>query len=94
MAGAIRELPQDTRDKLRSTFLIQTLPSCIIELVQNALDAQAASIEVAVSLANWECRVIDNGTGIDIANLGLVGNRYCRLIDKDKQPVACSDAGG
>lgn len=82
MAGDIRELPQDTRDTLRSTFIIQTLPSCIVELVQNALDAQATAIEVAVSVANWECRVTDNGHGIDVRSLGLLGRRYRRYRDK------------
>lgn len=76
MAGDIRQLPQETRDQIRSSFLIQTLPSCIVELVQNALDAQAKNIEVAVSLTNWECRVTDNGVGIELHNLSLIGDRY------------------
>lgn len=76
MSARICELPQDTKDQLRSTFLIQTLPSCIVELVQNALDAQARNIEVAVSLANWECRVTDNGIGIEPSSLELIGKRY------------------
>lgn len=82
MAGPIRELPQHTKDTLRSTFIIQTLPSCIVELVQNALDAQARSIEVAVSVADWECRVTDNGHGIDAGSLSLVGKRYCEFRSK------------
>jgi hypothetical protein len=76
MAGSIRELPQETRDQLRSTFIIQTLPSCIVELVQNSLDARAINIEIAFTLANWECRVTDNGTGIDAQSLKLLGKRY------------------
>lgn len=82
MAGDIHELPQETKDQLRSSFVIQTLPSCIVELVYNALDAQARNIEVAVSTANWECRVTDDGVGVDPRYLSLLGKRYCRCANK------------
>jgi DNA mismatch repair protein MLH3 len=55
MSAAIQSLPEETINQLRSSFIIQSLPSCILELVQNALDAQASHIEVAFGLQNWQC---------------------------------------
>ena len=74
--SSIRALPADVISQLRSSFIIQSLPGCVVELVQNSLDARATSIEVAFGVDGWQCRVTDNGDGIDKQGLAIVGKRY------------------
>lgn len=74
--SSIRALPQDVVSQLRSTFIIQSLPGCVVELVQNSLDARATSVEVAFGVDGWQCHVTDNGEGIDKQGLANVGKRY------------------
>ena len=74
---SIQPLPTTTVNQLRSSFIIQDLPSCLLELVQNALDAKATNIEIAFGLETWQCRVIDDGVGIDKDTLTHVARRYC-----------------
>lgn len=77
--ASIRHLDQATISSLRSSFVIQTLPACLVELVQNALDARARSIDVAFSLASWQCRVTDDGLGIPKDSLKRIAQRYCAM---------------
>lgn len=73
---AIQKLPEEVISQLRSSFVIQSLPACLVELVQNALDARATSIEIGVGLDSWQCSVTDNGCGIEYSSLRRVGTRY------------------
>lgn len=77
MTARIRELPQADKDQLRSAFLIQSLPACLVELVLNSIDAKARRIEVAFGLPEWECRVTDDGIGVAYQDLQFIGQRYC-----------------
>lgn len=63
-ASALQLLDAETRSKLRSTQILTSLSQIISELVQNALDADATEIHAAINVAEWECRVQDNGVGI------------------------------
>ena len=74
--AAIRALPDSTTSQIRSSFIIPSLTACVLELVQNSLDASATRIEVAVGPDSWQCRVTDNGRGIDEDDLRKLGRRY------------------
>ena len=76
MAAAIGKLPEEVIRTLRSSFIIGSLANCVEELVQNAIDAGAESIEVALNTTLWSCRVTDNGHGISRHDLRQIGRRY------------------
>lgn len=76
-SGRIVALPASTTSLLRSTLVIPSLPSALIELVQNALDAEATRIDVSVDLDRWTIKCDDNGTGISRLELSrIAGERY------------------
>ena len=57
--------------------VIVDLESVVKELVENALDAGATSIQVVLKGDGFESvEVIDNGCGITKENLGLCGLRH------------------
>lgn len=76
-ARPIAALPPSTTSYLRSALVISSLPSVLVELVQNSLDANASSIHVSFDLERWTIKCEDNGTGIELADLyQLGGERY------------------
>lgn len=89
MAGVILPLPDASVSALRSAFIITTLQSCIEELVQNSIDAQATDISVYLRRDQWSCRVQDNGTGIRPQDLKQIGHRY--RTSKAHAPSSLSD---
>ncbi|KAK4698542.1 hypothetical protein P7C70_g7732, partial [Phenoliferia sp. Uapishka_3] len=73
----ITALPESTRSLLRSSVVIPSLPSVLLELVQNSLDARATSINVFVNLDRWSIKCEDDGCGFSREELGLLGReRY------------------
>ena len=73
---SLARLPEEVVHAIRSAFVITSLGSVVEELVQNALDANATSIEIAVNRSAWSCRVTDNGHGILAEDLARLGERY------------------
>lgn len=73
----ITRLDEHTQAKLRSTQILTTLPQIISELIQNALDAQATHIDVAINYEDWMCWVRDDGSGISKQDL----ERFCTEDD-------------
>ena len=61
---SIRQLPEDVVGKLKSSTVIVSLNGAAIGLVSNALDAEAAKINITVDYARGNCTVEDNGCGI------------------------------
>jgi DNA mismatch repair protein MutL len=62
----IEKLPNSTALRLKSTVLLLTPDAVVKELVDNALDAEASSIEVQISANTIDkIQVRDNGTGIN-----------------------------
>ncbi|KAJ3181338.1 DNA mismatch repair protein [Gaertneriomyces sp. JEL0708] len=72
----IEKLPAETVQQLRSGVVINSFPQCVVELVQNALDAAAAAIEILVDLQSGSVQVTDDGSGITPSDLKLLGQRY------------------
>ncbi|KAI7868281.1 hypothetical protein BDF14DRAFT_1794962 [Spinellus fusiger] len=50
--------------QLRSSVVMTTLQQCLIELIHNALDANATTIEAGIDMNSYIVQVSDNGTGI------------------------------
>jgi DNA mismatch repair protein MLH3 len=60
----IQPLPQDVAAKIRSSTLITHLNGVVLELVKNALDANAQCVFVTVDYQRGGCVVEDDGEGI------------------------------
>ncbi|MFH1232099.1 MAG: DNA mismatch repair endonuclease MutL [Planctomycetota bacterium] len=72
-AGRIKILPVQLVNKIAAGEVIERPASCIKELIENALDAQATEIEITVKEGGKKLiRIIDNGTGIVSDDLSLV----------------------
>ncbi|KAI8804986.1 hypothetical protein BJ742DRAFT_822245 [Cladochytrium replicatum] len=68
-------IKQQELAQLRSTLVISSVSHCVVELVQNSIDAGATSIEVAVQKNGNSLSVSDNGCGINPQCLKMVGQR-------------------
>lgn len=60
----IEPLPPEVVAKLKSSTSITHLNGVIVELVKNALDANAHTVSVMVDFQRGGCKVEDNGDGI------------------------------
>ncbi|KNC86332.1 hypothetical protein, variant [Sphaeroforma arctica JP610] len=74
--GRIRKLGAEAVSLLRTSVSITSVALCVEELVLNALDAHASRIEVRVNMNTFSVCVSDNGVGLDLENLRLIGERY------------------
>ena len=72
----ITKLPADTVRLLGSALAISSSPSLVKELLDNALDAAATSVEVLVSADTVDkIQVRDNGAGIPLEDIDNLGRR-------------------
>ena len=69
MTCGIQTLPKEVVNLIAAGEVIDSLAAVVRELVENALDAGATRIVVAVWSQQWRVRVADNGTGMDVDNL-------------------------
>ncbi|HAA30909.1 MAG TPA: DNA mismatch repair protein MutL, partial [Cyanobacteria bacterium UBA8553] len=69
MTCGIQTLPKEVVNLIAAGEVIDSLAAVVRELVENALDAGATRIVVAVWFEQWRVRVADNGTGMDVENL-------------------------
>ncbi|RUS21340.1 hypothetical protein BC937DRAFT_92991 [Endogone sp. FLAS-F59071] len=72
----IRRLDNDVIRKLRASLVITSVAQCVIELIQNSLDAKATAIEIKFDIFKYFVQVTDNGIGITPIDLKNVGQRY------------------
>jgi DNA mismatch repair protein MLH3 len=73
MDAEIEKLDTSTQSHIRSTQILTSLPQIVSELLQNALDAGATSVEIGIDAQEWLCWVKDNGHGIGKNNLDSIG---------------------
>ncbi|CAG8513295.1 10524_t:CDS:2 [Paraglomus brasilianum] len=82
----IRKLNETVIRKLRASLVITSIAQCVLELVQNSIDASATTIEIRVDVSTYYVQTIDNGTGISPEDLKKVGQRYatskCHTLDE------------
>ncbi|EAW10111.1 putative DNA mismatch repair protein (Mlh3) [Aspergillus clavatus NRRL 1] len=69
----IRPLPPDAVAKIKSSTSITHLNGVIVELVKNALDANARTVFVTVDIQRGGCMVEDDGDGIPPSEFGSQG---------------------
>jgi len=87
----IRRLDPLTIDRIAAGEVIERPAAAIKELVENALDAGAKSIEVTIEAGGRRLiRVVDDGHGLDEADLALAVERHAtsKLIDGDLMRIA------
>ncbi|HEY9861943.1 MAG TPA: DNA mismatch repair endonuclease MutL [Candidatus Obscuribacterales bacterium] len=69
MAPRIQTLPLEVVHLIAAGEVIDSLAAVVRELVENALDAGATRIAIAVWPEQWRVRVADNGSGMDLTDL-------------------------
>ncbi|MFQ3853832.1 DNA mismatch repair endonuclease MutL [Staphylococcus sp. 2S1] len=75
--GKIKELQTSLANKIVAGEVVERPGSVVKELLENAIDAQATEINIEVEQSGVaSIRVVDNGTGIHIEDLGLVFHRH------------------
>jgi DNA mismatch repair protein MutL len=87
----IRRLDPLTIDRIAAGEVIERPAAAIKELVENALDACAKSVEVTIEAGGRRLiRVVDDGHGLDEADLALAVERHAtsKLPDGDLMQIA------
>jgi DNA mismatch repair protein MutL len=87
----IRRLDPLTIDRIAAGEVIERPAAAIKELVENALDARAKSVEVTIEAGGRRLiRVVDDGRGMDEADLALSVERHAtsKLPDGDLLQIA------
>jgi DNA mismatch repair protein PMS2 len=75
---SIQPLPASSVHQISSGQVVPSLQSAVKELLENALDAGASSIEIRlVDHGTTSIEVIDNGSGVPGASLKFLGKRSC-----------------
>ncbi|GAB6022166.1 hypothetical protein CHUAL_006304 [Chamberlinius hualienensis] len=81
----IQLLPDELRSRLRSEYCIDSVTSCVKQLVYNSVEAESKNVIVRLDLSFFNIQIIDDGHGITQKNLKLVGERYATNKFKEKQ---------
>jgi DNA mismatch repair protein PMS2 len=74
----LKAIASDTANLISSSQVITCLENAIKELVENSIDAGAATIEVRLAGFGTELiTVVDNASGISVEQQSKFGQRHC-----------------
>ncbi|UMT81751.1 DNA mismatch repair endonuclease MutL [Staphylococcus roterodami] len=84
--GKIKELQTSLANKIAAGEVVERPSSVVKELLENAIDAGATEISIEVEESGVQSiRVVDNGSGIETEDLGLVFHRHATSkLDQDE----------
>ena len=74
---SVRQLPPDVAAQISSASYIRSLAHVVEELVSNAIDASASSIDVRCSWREQSVSVADDGCGIRASDIDKIGTLRC-----------------
>ncbi|KAI8060864.1 hypothetical protein BC940DRAFT_311279 [Gongronella butleri] len=76
--STIHTLDRQTASRINSGQVITAIDTIVKELLENALDAHATSVDIKLVDDGLELvEVTDNGSGISMENRALVGKKHC-----------------
>ncbi|MBO1199071.1 DNA mismatch repair endonuclease MutL [Staphylococcus simiae] len=84
--GKIKELQTSLANKIAAGEVVERPSSVVKELLENAIDAGSTEINIEVQQSGVQSiRVVDNGSGIEAEDLGLVFHRHATSkLDQDE----------
>ncbi|QLG70681.1 hypothetical protein HG535_0A06230 [Zygotorulaspora mrakii] len=74
--ASIHKIENDVLRRLKSQTLVISPASAVRELVQNSVDSRATKIEIVLDLNNLELIICDDGDGISLHNLNILGTAH------------------
>lgn len=81
---SIQALPSAAIDRIAAGETIDSPAAAVRELIDNAIDAGATRIQIALWLDRWRIRVTDNGCGLDRANLERAAHPHSTSKIRDR----------
>lgn len=82
----IQRLPESLAQNINSQVNLSSIQECVIELVNNSIDANATNISIVIDIRRLSIKVTDNGEGISYENLENIA-KFChtaKWIEEDK----------
>jgi DNA mismatch repair protein MutL len=84
----IKTLPNNIVQLIAAGEVIDSLGAVVRELAENAIDANATRISIEIYPNLWKIRVVDNGCGMDCADLELCATPHSTSKIGDRQDLA------